>query len=270
MMKSTTLLYAVFILVLHITSACTASKQIVKKPVPDKVVVLTFDDGVVSHATFVAPLLKKYGFGGTFFVCEFPPDFHDKTKYMTWEQIQQLDRSGFEVANHTKNHTHVTKMDKAQFVEELAYIENKSAELQISKPVTFAYPGYSTSPSAIETLKEKGYLFARAGGSRPYGPNTDHPYLIPSYSTTGDDKQRVINALQQAKDGKIVVLTVHGVPDTAHDWVSTPPELFEAYLKYLKENNYRVIALRDLSKYVNVEQALKQIEPVFKNLVNTP
>ena len=27
---------------------------------PDKFVVLTFDDGVVSHATFVAPLSKKY------------------------------------------------------------------------------------------------------------------------------------------------------------------------------------------------------------------
>lgn len=54
-------------------------------PIPDKLVVLTFDDGVVSHAAHVAPLLKQYGFGATFFVCEFPPDFHDKSKYMTWE-----------------------------------------------------------------------------------------------------------------------------------------------------------------------------------------
>ncbi|MEP7365288.1 MAG: polysaccharide deacetylase family protein [Acidobacteriota bacterium] len=53
--------------------ACAANGQV--QPVPDKLVVLTFDDGVVSHATFVAPLLKQYGFGGTFFVCEFPPDF---------------------------------------------------------------------------------------------------------------------------------------------------------------------------------------------------
>lgn len=270
MTKPEAILGAFFILVAGIMCGCTASRSIVRKPVPDKVVVLTFDDGVASHATFVAPLLKKYGFGSTFFICEFPPDFEDKTKYMTWEQIQQLDKAGFEVANHTKNHTHVTKMSNAQFAEELGYIENKSAELQIRRPVTFAYPGYSTSPAAFETLKEKGYQFARAGGSRPYNPVTDHPYLIPSYSTTGDEKQRVINAIQQAKDGRIVVLTVHGVPDTAHDWVSTPPELFEAYLKYLKDNKYRVIALRDLSKYVNVEQALTEIEPVFTNLVNTP
>ena len=115
-MKSNSVLCALRVLALYMASACTAAGQIIRKPVPDKVVVLTFDDGVASHATFVAPLLKKYGFGGTFFVCEFPPDFEDKTKYMTWEQIQQLDKAGFEVANHTRNHTHVTKMSKAGFV----------------------------------------------------------------------------------------------------------------------------------------------------------
>ena len=33
-------------------------------PVPDKLVVLTFDDSAKSHATYVAPLLKQLGFGG--------------------------------------------------------------------------------------------------------------------------------------------------------------------------------------------------------------
>jgi hypothetical protein len=60
MMRPDTILWAFMILVLHITSACTSSKQIIRKPVPDKLVVFTFDDGVVSHATFVAPLSKKY------------------------------------------------------------------------------------------------------------------------------------------------------------------------------------------------------------------
>ena len=32
------------------------------QPIPDKTVILTFDDGVSTHATYVAPLLKKYGF----------------------------------------------------------------------------------------------------------------------------------------------------------------------------------------------------------------
>jgi hypothetical protein len=44
---------------------------IVIKPIPEKLVVLTFDDSVASHATVAAPLMKKLGFGGSFFICDF-------------------------------------------------------------------------------------------------------------------------------------------------------------------------------------------------------
>ena len=40
------------------------------KPIPDGLIVLTFDDGVKSHVTFVAPLLKKFGFGATFYITD--------------------------------------------------------------------------------------------------------------------------------------------------------------------------------------------------------
>jgi len=70
-----------------------------------KTVVLTFDDAVSNHAGLVAPLLTELGFGATFFVCEFPPDFAvNKRQYMTWEQIRSLHRAGFEVGNHTLTH----------------------------------------------------------------------------------------------------------------------------------------------------------------------
>ena len=46
----------------------SSSARFWRQPVPDRLVVLTFDDAVSTHPTFVAPLLKKYGFGGTFFI----------------------------------------------------------------------------------------------------------------------------------------------------------------------------------------------------------
>ena len=58
--------------------------------VPDKLIVLTFDDSVVSQANYVAPLLKKHGFGATFFITEGFEFLVDKKNYMTWEQIQAL------------------------------------------------------------------------------------------------------------------------------------------------------------------------------------
>jgi len=241
-----------------------ANAQVLKKPVPDKMVVLTFDDAVLSHATYVAPLLKKYGFGATFFVCEFiTPPFSDKTKYMSWEQIAMLNKMGFEIGNHTQNHTHVNKMDSLHFVAELKYIEDKCTEYHIPKPVSFAYPGYDTSPKALGVLKAAGYKFARAGFDRAYDPKTDHPYLIPGFTTSATNRKQIFDALNNAKDGEIVVLAIHGVPDDAHVWVNTPPELFEEYLKYLKDNHYKVIALRDLAAYIDVDKALAN-KPVFK------
>ncbi|GGE99462.1 hypothetical protein GCM10011383_07850 [Hymenobacter cavernae] len=245
----------VLLLVFSWLSVVGAAAQIVRRPIPDKLVVLTFDDGPVTHATFVAPLLKKYGFGGTFFVCEFPPDFADKTRYMSWAQMQQLDKMGFEVASHTLTHKHVNRINKDQLTAELDSLEQRCKTHGIPRPVNFAYPAYDTSPTAFEVLKEKGYDFARTGGNRLYNPKVDHPYLIPSFTTKADNRQQIMDAFQQARNGNILVLTIHGVPDYAHDWVTTPPALFEEYLKYLHDNHYKVIALRDLTRYIDVKAA---------------
>ncbi|RZK17888.1 MAG: polysaccharide deacetylase family protein [Hymenobacter sp.] len=229
--------------------ACPAGAQ--PRPVPDRLVVLTFDDAVLSHATYVAPLLKKYGFGATFFVCEFrEPAFADKTKYMSWAQIGDLQRQGFEIGSHTLTHHHVNKLMDSELIAELDSIESRCRVQHIPQPTSFAYPGYDTSPRALAVLRAKGYCLARAGGDRAYAPATDDPLLIPGYTTLATNCLQILGALTQAKDGRVVVLTIHGVPDLAHAWVTTPPALFEKYLQYLHDHHYRVVALRELQRYL--------------------
>jgi peptidoglycan/xylan/chitin deacetylase (PgdA/CDA1 family) len=221
------------------------------EPVPDKLVVLTFDDAVKSHYTTVAPLLARYGFGATFFVTEFQqPPFSDTTLYMTWPQIGELARMGFEVGNHTWKHTHVDRMDRTHFVEELRYVEERLRALGAPAPVSFAYPAYVTSADAPHVLHAQGYKLARTGGARAYDPRRDDPMLIPSFTTGEQNRDSILQAFRLARDGKIVVLTIHGVPDAAHPWVTTPVALFEEYLRWLSDNHYRVVALRDVERYV--------------------
>jgi hypothetical protein len=62
-------------------------------------------------------------------------------------------------------------------------------------------------------------------------------------------------ALKSAGNREIPVLQFHGVPDPVHPWVHTEPELFHECLEYLHENNYRVIAMRDL------ESLLPAVDP---------
>ena len=234
-----------------------------KLSIPDKLVVLTFDDSVKSHHAVARPILKKFGFGGTFFITEGFTFKTNKTDYMTWEEIQELDRDGFEVGNHTGSHMSVTAKTLENLEGELNAIDKQCAALGIAKPTSFAWPGNSLQPEALEILRKHGILFARRGGAPEYPydkgqgfayePGQDHPLLIPS---AGDARPvwqlaNFVAAVSQAKDGKIAVIQFHGVPEGEHPWVHTPLERFEEYMQYLHDNQFKVIALRDLAKYVD-------------------
>ncbi|XOV94505.1 MAG: polysaccharide deacetylase family protein [Bacteroidota bacterium] len=254
------------ILLITFISFFYGNSQILKKPIPDKLVVLSFDDAPASQYSVVAPLLQEYGFNATFFVCEFPPNYQDSTLYMNWRQIKALHEMGFEVANHTKAHSKINEQSKSEFFSELEYIEDKCDSLGIPQTINFAYPGYRLNASILNYLDEKGYVFARAGGKRAYNPLEDHPYLIPSWATNENNKEEILTALGEAKDGDIAVLTLHGVPDMEHPWVNTPPALFKEYLDYLKDNDYRVISIKDLETYIDADEAKNIIPDLSKKL----
>ncbi len=233
------------------------------EPIPDKTVVLTFDDSVKSHFTVVRPILKKYGFPATFFITEgfdFPVNKQD---YMTWEQIAQLHADGFEIGNHTRDHLGITDKTVNQLPVQLEGINQQCRRYGIPKPISFAYPGNAITEKALSVLGDHGIKFARRGGvpefpyeegrGVAYEPNLDHPLLVPS---AGDARPawelgNFTRALDQAKQGKIAVLQFHGVPDTAHAWVNTPRDKFEAYMRYLARNDFNVIAMRELALYVD-------------------
>ena len=78
--------------------------------------------------------------------------------------------------------------------------------------------------------------------------------------TTGDARptwtlENFQKAVTQARGGRIAILQFHGVPDREHPWVTTPLERFREYMHWLKDNGYRAIALRDLNRYVDPQDA---------------
>lgn len=225
-------------------------------PAPQRIVVLTFDDSVASHATFVAPLLKKHGFGATFFITEGFEFLVDKEHYMTWEQIKALDADGFEIGNHTRKHAGVAKQKPEQLSADVEFIEQQCAKYGIPRPVSFCYPGYQTSEPAVKLLRERGYHFARAGGARAYDPATDDPLTLPQAFDGKPDStlEQFKAAVVQVKDGRIAVMTFHGVPDIKHPWVNTDPAKFESYMQHLKEQGCTVIAMRDLAKVAQLRR----------------
>lgn len=251
------------LLLLFIAIAWQAATTPATEPIPERLVVLTFDDASQSHYTIARDVLKKYKLGATFFVAEGWDFKTNKRDYLTWEQIRQLHDDGFEIGNHTRDHLAINDRTVQRLAEQLEGIAAQCAAHGIPKPVSFAWPGNAFTPAGFDILRRQGILFARRGGAPEYPyeegrgfayqPGQDHPLLIPS---AGDARPNwtlpdLIAAVEQARNGRIAVLQFHGVPDTAHDWVSLSAADFEACMRYLALNEYHVIAVRDLAKYVD-------------------
>ena len=108
------------------------------KPIPDRLVVLTFDDASRSHYTIARPILKHYGFGATFFVTEGFDFKINKDDYLSWGQIRELHEDGFEIGNHTRDHLGITDKTVGQFAEQLEGIASQCEAHGVPKPVSFA------------------------------------------------------------------------------------------------------------------------------------
>jgi peptidoglycan/xylan/chitin deacetylase (PgdA/CDA1 family) len=247
----------------HLVLALAALAAPALEPIPDRLVVLTFDDASKSHYTVARPVLKKHGFGATFFVTEGFDFLTNKRDYMTWVEIKELHKDGFEIGNHTRDHKGVSARGLKDYPEQARAVAARCKEHGIPAPTSFAYPGNAIHPGALPILKDLGITFARRGGSPEhpykegrgvaYEPGLDHPLLIP---TAGDARpgwtlDELKRAVALARHGKIAVLQFHGVPDTAHGWVNTPKRQFEEYMQYLADAGCKVIAMRDLAKYVD-------------------
>lgn len=230
---------------------------ILKKPIPDKLIVLTFDDGPVSGYTVVAPILKSHGFNGSFYVCDFDSFQTRKDWYMTFRQMRKLADQGFEIGNHSAGHF--------SGFQAMMKMEDELLAHGVAKPTTIAWPIHQADVKYFPELAAAGYTFARGGHNRAYRPTVDNPFEIPSMWC--DSPDGFVKMVRQAAGGKIVAICYHGVPDMEHPGVSLDPEVFKAQMQYLKDNHYRAIGLRDLAEYIDPVKAAK-LPPTANEIKN--
>lgn len=249
-----------FLLIASILIAgCTGRKG------SEKIVVLTFDDAVQSHLDYVAPLLKAKGFGATFFVCN--EWMHDTANFMSWQDVGKLYKMGFEIGNHSWNHAPMSRNSEIDKMKEnLARVDSALEANGVPRPVSFGYPGNCYSPRSVKKIRELGYRFARRGMQPeiPYGKIAHGPLFDPKVNnrlvvpTAADaypqwTPEHFREIIARAEPGKALVLQFHGVPDTAHPWVHTDPAKFAMFMDYLDSTGVKVIALRDLDKYLDIQ-----------------
>lgn len=218
-----------------------------------KTVVLTFDDACKSHLQVVSPILRKYGFGATFFICRFNDEWRAKHEdnLMTAEEVKTLSDQGFEIGNHSWNHPSMNKLTDPEADLEVERLNCFLLDAGVPIPVSFAYPGGPYAENLRGCLSRHAIKVARTANKEAWDVANGDPYKVPAIPIQGEDDGSFLKALELCEDGKPVVLVFHGVPDNVHPWVHTQPEVFEKYMKYLYDNGYSVLSMKDCLKKAN-------------------
>jgi peptidoglycan/xylan/chitin deacetylase (PgdA/CDA1 family) len=127
-------------------------------PLPEKPVMLTFDDTDLSQYTDALPELDKAGFKGVFFIMTVSLN---RPGYMSREQVKALSDQGHVIGSHTWDHQNVKKLKEEK--EWQTQIEKPNRQLQeiTGKQVKyFAYPFGLWDPHSVGEIKKRGFTAA--------------------------------------------------------------------------------------------------------------
>ncbi|MBF6619758.1 MAG: polysaccharide deacetylase family protein [Patulibacter sp.] len=141
---------------------------------PERPVVLSFDDGDITHAMNAAPVLLKVGWPG---VLNLTVQNLGKRGLPMWG-AKRLIRQGWEIGSHTVTHPDVTTLDAAGFARELAG-SRKTIKQRLGVDVRFfCYPAGKSDAASRAAVAAAGYLAATTVDPG-LAARADDPYLLP-------------------------------------------------------------------------------------------
>jgi len=127
------------------------------RPLPERPVIITFDDGYADARTNAVPILLKYGFVGTFFVLVGPADQSGAGGYLTWDDIMAMSAAGMDIELHGRDHYDLRNRPNDFLVHQIAG-GREAIEAHTNRSVRwFAYPSGQYDAAVIRVLKSAGF-----------------------------------------------------------------------------------------------------------------
>jgi peptidoglycan/xylan/chitin deacetylase (PgdA/CDA1 family) len=156
----------------------TLSRAItLNEPLPDKPVILTFDDGYADNYANAYPILQQFGFVGTFFI---PTEFIDNNRlgYMNWTMIEEMAATGQRFEPHSRTHSDLRERENDTLIWEILGPQETLAAHIGYTPRYFAYPSGRYDDDALAMLQQLDFWGAVTTASG-YEPNFENRYTWP-------------------------------------------------------------------------------------------
>ena len=145
-----------------------------KQQLPEKPVILSFDDGYEDNARVVLPMLRERGMKAVFYMVT---NDIGQDGYLTWDDLRALEHAGMEIGSHTANHLPLTTLTREQQRDEVR-LSKLLLEWNGMKTIfSFSYPNGAYDDEIVQMLAEEMYLTAVTGEA---GLNNfmTNPYLL--------------------------------------------------------------------------------------------
>jgi peptidoglycan/xylan/chitin deacetylase (PgdA/CDA1 family) len=137
------------------TNDCISdNEEVISTHVPEKSLVITFDDGWADNYTNMFPILKEYDLTATIFVIT---GSVGQKNYMRWNQLREMSEAGISIQSHTVSHKPLAQLSKAEIGYELE-ISKKTIEDHLGTQVNFlSLPHGVFNDKVMKMAQEAGY-----------------------------------------------------------------------------------------------------------------
>ena len=145
-----------------------------KQELPEKPIILSFDDGYEDNYRVILPMLEERGMKAVFYVVT---NDIGLPGYMTWDNLFDMERRGMEIGSHTANHIPLTTLPPEKQREEL-HLSKLMLEWKGMKTIySFSYPNGAYDAGIVAMLQEEEYLTAVTGDAG-LNDRATNPYLL--------------------------------------------------------------------------------------------
>lgn len=167
-----------------ISISSLANQLISGKQIPERSIVIAFDDGYESVCEYVWPVLRDYGFTGTVFIiagyvgCKNLWDANLgwlRFKHLGWDQLEELTKSGFEIGSHTMTHRDLTNLGKEEIIWEMEESRRILSDRLGITPKILSYPFGRYNKMTQDIAQELGYAITCSLSSHSNNSDTSQP-----------------------------------------------------------------------------------------------